>query len=79
METLVNRDLFTYKLSSSKEIQYAIAVLVRRLTEWRRFHFSYQPRDAVNSGSSLNCFAFKRSINPPSSHSCAKRREKVTK
>ena len=50
METLLNRDLFTYKLSSSKEIQYAIVVLVRRLTEWRRFHFSYQPRDAVNSG-----------------------------
>ena len=50
METLLNRDLFTYKLSSSKEMQYAIVVLVRRLTEWRRFHFSYQPRDAVNSG-----------------------------
>ena len=27
-------------------------------------HFLYQPRDALNSGSSLNSFAFKRSINP---------------
>ena len=35
-------------------------VLVRR----RRFHFWYQPRDALNSGSSLNSFAFRRSINP---------------
>ena len=39
-------------------------VLVRRLTEWRRFHFWYQPRDALNSESSLNSFAFRRSINP---------------
>ena len=43
---------------------WASVVLVRRLTEWRRFHFWYQPRDALNSGSSLNSFAFRRSINP---------------
>ena len=34
------------------------------LMEWRRFQFWYQPRDALNSGSSLNSFAFRRSINP---------------
>ena len=75
METLLNRDLFTYKLSSTKEIQYAIVVLVRRLTEWRRVPAERR----CKLRSSLNCFAFKRSINPPSSHSCAKLREKVTK
>ena len=41
-----------------------IVVLVLRLTEWRRFHFWYQTRDALNSGSSLNSFAFECSINP---------------
>ena len=43
---------------------WASVVLVRRLTEWWRFHFWYQPRDALNSGSLLNSFAFRRSINP---------------
>ena len=43
---------------------WASVVLVRRLTDWRRFHFWYQPRDALNSGSLLNSFAFRRSINP---------------
>ena len=43
---------------------WASVVLVRRLTEWQRFHFWYQPRDALNSGSLLNSFAFRCSINP---------------
>ena len=30
----------------------------------RRLHFWYQPRDALNSGFSLNSFAFRCSINP---------------
>ena len=46
------------------ECCFGAYVLVRRLMEWRRFHFWYQPRDALNSGSSLNSFAFRRSINP---------------
>ena len=46
------------------QICWAGVVLLRRLTEWRRFHFWFQPRDALNSGSSLNSFAFRRSINP---------------
>ena len=50
--------------SKSSGRRWASVVLVRRLTEWRRFHFWYQPRDALNSGSSLNSFAFRRSINP---------------
>ena len=37
---------------------------MQRLIEWQRLHFFYQPRDALNSGSSLNSFAFRRSINP---------------
>ena len=41
-----------------------VLFLVRRLTEWRRFHFWYQLRDALNSGSSLNSLAFRHSINP---------------
>ena len=43
---------------------WAGVVLVRRLTEWRRFHFWFQPGDALNSGSSLNSFAFRRTIDP---------------
>ena len=46
------------------QICWAGVVLVRRLTEWRRFHFWFQPRDALNSGSSLNSFAFRRTIDP---------------
>ena len=46
------------------QICWAGVVLVRRLTEWWRFHFWFQPRDALNSGSSLNSFAFRRTIDP---------------
>ena len=59
-----NRWNLTVCCSKYSGRRWASVVLVRRLTEWRRFHFWYQPRDALNSGSSLNSFAFRRSINP---------------
>ena len=37
--------------------------IVRKLMEWRSFHVWYQPREALNSESSENSFAFKRNIN----------------
>ena len=61
---ITNRWNLTVCCSKSSGRRWASVVLVRRLTEWRRFHFWYQPRDALNSGSSLNSFAFRRSINP---------------
>ena len=50
--------------SMSKILMLSSVVLMRRLTEWQHFHFWYQPRDALKSGSSLNSFAFRHSINP---------------
>ena len=61
---ITNRWNLTVCCSKSSGRRWASVVLVRRLMEWRRFHFWYQPRDALNSGSSLNSFAFRRSTNP---------------
>ena len=61
---ITNRWNLTVCCSKSSGRRLASVVLVRRLTEWWRFHFWYHPRDALNSGSSLNSFAFRCSINP---------------
>ena len=61
---ITNRWNLTVCCSKSSGRRWASVVLVRRLTEWRRFHFWHQPRDALNSESSLNSFAFRRTINP---------------
>ena len=61
---ITNRWNLTVCCSKSSGRRWASVVLVRKLTEWRRFHFRYQPRDALNSESSLNSFAFRRTINP---------------
>ena len=61
---ITNRWNLTVCCSKSSGRRWASVVLVRRLTEWRRFHFWYQLRDALNSESSLNSFAFRRTINP---------------
>ena len=61
---ITNRWNLTVCCSKSSGRRWVSVVLVRRLTEWQHFHFWYQPRDALNSGSWLNSFAFRRTINP---------------
>ena len=62
---ITNRWNFTVCSSRSFGRRWARVVFVRRVMEWRRFQFMYQPTDALNAGSSQNSFAFKRNISPP--------------
>jgi len=61
---MINQWNWTIFSSRSSGSRWASVVFVQRLTEWRRFQFWYQPREALNEGSVDSSFAFRRSINP---------------
>ena len=56
-----NRTTFSSRSAGNR---WARVVFVCMLTEWRRFHFSYHPREALKEGSSVSSLALRRSINP---------------
>ena len=55
-------DNWTVFSSKSCGSRWARVVFVRRLMEWRFFHFWYQPSEALKSRSLHNSFAFSRRI-----------------